>query len=823
MSPVLSRVATGQGFGSIVSYKRAYLASQGGGAYQISRSLRFNSADSAYLSRTPATAGNRKTWTWAGWVKRSGFGGNRTIFGTDFLGASYCNLYFDGNNTFFLENYSGGYQARLQTTQVFRDPSAWYHIVVAVDTTQATAANRVKIYVNGSEVTAFAIATYPSQNTDLLINNNQYHEISNSSSTYAFNGYLADIHFIDGQALTPSSFTETSLLTGQLIPKTYSGSYGTNGFKLNFSSNASTAALGTDSSGNNNTWAVNNFSVTAGAGNDSLVDTPTSYGTDTGVGAEVRGNYATLNPLDISTGGTVTLSNGNLDWQVVNGNGGIRGTFAVSTGKWYFEFTYNEKPSGGGTAFGVLNVNDALGLVGSTSGGYTYYSEGVSYTKKINNNVQTDYGVSFAPGDVIGVALDLDAGTIAFYKNGASQGQAFSGLSGTFAPACSSGTGTGTARATLNAGQRAFAYTAPSGFKALVDTNLTAPAIVLSNTAFDTKLYTGNGSTQTISGLAFSPDLVWFKQRNTTRENHLYDSVRGVQKALYTDLTNAEATDTDALSSFNSDGWTMGADGGSNQNGGTYVAWTWDAGTSTVTNTAGSITSQVRANASAGFSIVTYTGTGANATVGHGCAAAPALVIIKSRSLAEPWSVYHSATTANGYLLLNATNAYAVNSAFMNNTAPTSTVFSLGSGTYPNSNGATHVAYCFAPVSGYSSFGSYVAGSGEPFVYLGFKPALVMIKAAVGRSTAYTSWYIADNKRPVYNPENLPLWANQSAQEGLRGNGSGAYSSDLNIDLLSNGFKIRDNNGAPDETNFTGATYIYCAWAESPFQYARAR
>ena len=714
-----------------------------------------------------------------------------------------------------------GLSSSLITTQVFRDISAWYHILVAVDTTQGTSSNRIKLYVNGTQITTFSTETYPSSSYTGGINNTVAHNIGRrtTGTDNYLSAYLTECILIDGQALTPSSFTETSLLTGQLIPKTYSGSYGTNGFKLNFSSNASTAALGTDSSGNNNTWAVNNFSVTAGAGNDSLVDTPTSYGTDTGVGAEVRGNYATLNPLDISTGGTVTLSNGNLDWQVVNGNGGIRGTFAVSTGKWYFEFTYNEKPSGGGTAFGVLNVNDALGLVGSTSGGYTYYSEGVSYTKKINNNVQTDYGVSFAPGDVIGVALDLDAGTIAFYKNGASQGQAFSGLSGTFAPACSSGTGTGTARATLNAGQRAFAYTAPSGFKALVDTNLTAPAIVLSNTAFDTKLYTGNGSTNVITGLGFSPDFVWLKNRSDADGWHQFrDIVRGGDKNLASNSTIAESDASNKNLIFDSAGFTLTGTTGSaddNQNGDAYVAWAWDAGTSTVTNTSGSISAQVRANPTAGFSVITYTGNiSANQTIGHGLGVAPQFIIVKRRSSTEPWYCYHKfidATVPADYdISLNSTAARRDYPTF-GDTLPTSTVFSVGQTGATNETGETYVAYCFSPVSGYSSFGSYVGnGSSDGvLVYTGMRPRFILVKCT---TLSDRPWKIFDTSRDPYNGCNHTIYPNASDAE--------TTAPGIRFDLLSNGFKLRTTG---DEENGSGQTYIYYAVAESPFAYSRAR
>ena len=314
------------------------------GGYQIERSLRFNSADSAYMSRTPASAGNRKTWTWSGWVKRSKLGSEEILFacGSTASDTAFGQIIFGDDNTFRVNAYSLSWRT---TTAVYRDVSAWYHFVVVFDTTQATAANRVKVYVNGQEVTAFGTSNNPTQNTDYAINQNIQHTIGRydlgGGGNY-FNGYLTDINFIDGQALTPSSFGETDSDTGVWTPKAYTGSYGTNGFYLKFADNSGTTSttLGKDSSGNGNNWTPNNFSVTAGAGNDSLVDTPTSYGTDTGAGGEVRGNYCTLNPLDKSQY-VGAPTNGNLD--VLNSGNFVEdrfvGTVAVNSGKWYFETT----------------------------------------------------------------------------------------------------------------------------------------------------------------------------------------------------------------------------------------------------------------------------------------------------------------------------------------------------------------------------------------------------------------------------------------------------------------------------------------------------
>jgi hypothetical protein len=811
MSPVLSRVSTGQGFGSIVSYKRVYLASQGGGGYQISRSLRFNSADSAYLSRTPAGAGNRKTWTWAGWVKRSKLSELQQLFGAGQQTSNdgvYSWLRIDANDKLNFRQWTdgGSLSSQLTSTAVFRDTSAWFHLVFAYDSTQASDANKVKIYINGVQITVFDSADYPGLNDDAQINNTKLHTIGSAndggSQLYLFNGYLADIHFLDGTAADPSSFAETNAITGQWVPKTYSGSYGTNGFKLNFSSNASTAALGTDTSGNGNTWTVNNFSVTAGSGNDSLVDTPTSYGTDTGVGAEVRGNYATLNPLLP----TLTPTNGNLD--TPNSSGQNYSTIAVSTGKWYVETTVGPITTETACGLGVhFNPSADTGAGYYNSGAYIglLYSNDMSRYEGVNSAVSNS--VTASSGSILAIRLDLDSGTqtISYYLNNTliTSSNLPSGKTWFITTRQNN-------NQSLNFGQRAFAYTAPSGFKALVDTNLSAPAIVLSNTAFDTKLYTGNGGTQSITGLAFSPDFVWIKPRSISEQHELYNVISGPNKALFTDFTDAETTVTNGLNTFNSDGFALGSREYVNGSGKSYVAWTWDAGTSTVTNTSGSISAQVRANPSAGFSVVSYTGTGSTGTLGHGLGVKPQFLIVKSRSQARDWIVYHTSYGATQYTTLNGTGAAAATTSAWNNTEPTSTVFTIGNAAEINTNGSTNIAYCFAPVSGYSSMSSFVGnGSSDgPFCFTGFRPRWIILKNA----SAAAGWYMFDAVRNPYNLTTQIITANTSSAEYT--------DSDVQIDILSNGFKLRSAGG---QCNGSSNVIVYAAFAESPLQYSRAR
>jgi len=803
--------------------------------YKIERSLRFNSADTAFLNRTPASAGNRKTWTWSGWIKRSSakygllFAAGNT---NDLWNSSATTLIGWVANTDSISIYNNGTYFRT-TTQVFRDFSAWGHLVVAIDTTQPTPheANRVKMYWNGVQITAFATSNNPTLNLDTLVNAAHNHVIGGQQTNVAnsyYNGYLAEINFIDGQVPTTTTRTvngvtqtvltqlgEFDTSTGVWVPKAWNGTYGTNGFYLNFSDNSNTTAatLGKDYSGNGNNWTPNLFSVNAGAGNDSLVDVPTPFGTDTGAGGTVRGNYATWNALDKGDG---TLSNGNLDWVKSGSWSPIRATFGVSSGKWYWETTLT---SGVNliTGIGISSTSLVAGTYPGQSGnsGRGYFSgDGSKF-----NNGGSSYGASFTTNDVIGVALDMDAGTLTYYKNGVSQGQAFSGLTGsTWFPMIAVENST----AVANFGQRPFAYTAPSGFKALCTQNLPNPTIVDGGEYFNAVLYTGNGTSQIID-TGLQPDFIWIKRLNGAAAHTLTDSVRGASKQLFSNLTNAEQTDADSgVTAINSTSMTLGdnnlATGSVNGSGSTYVAWNWKANGAGSSNTAGSITSTVSVNTTSKFSIVTYTGTGYAATVGHGLGVAPSMVIVKKRGgTADSWFVWHSGIANTEYLVLNTTAAKATNAGAWNSTSPTSTVFSIGNANNTNENTIALVAYCFAPVAGYSAFGSYTGnGSADgPFVFTGFRPRWVLIKSSSSTDGGSGDWLIYDTARGTYNAIDFRLYANLSQAQ------SGSFSQ-YALDILSNGFKPRDGS-ANFGFNTSGVTYIYAAFAENPFKYSLAR
>lgn len=793
------------------------LLTGGDDAYLIQRSLRFRSSASASLSRTPGGAGNRKTWTYSTWAKRGILGSGSQELIRCFINTNDTATFIFYQDTLYFTNSTGGAEtAKLYTAQVFRDPSAWYHLVLTIDTTQATASNRLKMYINGSQVTAFNSTTYPSQNTDLSFNSANIHRIGQGDYPgypQNFDGYMTDIHFIDGQQLTPSSFGETDAITGVWKPKRYAGTYGTNGFKLDFSDNsaATAAAIGKDSSGNGNNWTPNNISLSAGATYDSMLDVPT-------LTSESASNFATLNPLYISSGTTGSVFNGNLS---TTGGGNPTkiwpSTISVKNGgKYYAEFT----PTGSGNycefAVGEIKYVPFSGGAMKGSGVITYDVNTFGGGYYINSTSSVSNSRTLNTNDVIMVAFDSTTRNVWFGINGtwndsgnpATAANPIGAVSGTDELAFFVRAESTTVAA--NFGQRPFAYTPPTGFKALNTYNLPDSTILAGNKHFDVTIYTGNNSTQSIvnSG-GFQPDLVWLKHRNppSAAFNLLYDSIRGVGKWLSSNATNAEGNIAQSLTAFNNNGFSVGADPdgssntGWNPSGGAMVAWQWKGGGSAVSNTSGSITSQVSANPSAGFSVVTWTAqSSGTATIGHGLGVTPQFIITKSRTAAgSDWVCYTSTTGASQYVLLNSTGASVTNVNVWNNTAPTSSVFSTGSG---YAGYGSMLAHCFAEVAGYSKFGSFAANgsSDNVFVYTGFRPKFLLIKTYAESG----DWQLWDSARGSYNVNGADLYPNSSAAEAT-----------VNaFDFLSNGFKMRVA---------ASPAYIYAAFAENPFKNSLAR
>ena len=401
-------------------------------------------------------------------------------------------------------------------------------------------------------------------------------------------------------------------------------------------------------------------------------------------------------------------------------------------------------------------------------------------------------------------------GKLEFFKNNVSQGVAFTGLTGSWKVATTA-FGSAGVGVSYNFGQRPFAYTPPTGSKKLNTFNLPDSTIEDGSDYFNTVLYSGNSSTQSITGVGFQPDFVWAKDRTNVVHHTLNDAVRGVNLDLFTSSTSVESNDHAGLTAFTADGYNLSSSTNHNVTGHTYVGWNWKANGSGVSNTDGSITSTVSANTTAGFSIVSYTGSGSTSTVGHGLGVAPNVIIWKGRNYSVNWAVYHSSIGEGSKVYLDLTNASAADTTYMNNTAPTSTVFSIASNAWTNNSAsATLIAYCFAEVAGYSKFDKYT-GNGStdgPFVYTGFRPAFIITKNSSGTG----GWHMTDTTRFAFN---------SSSQMGyLDADTASAEVAARIYNSFSNGFKIRDNGSV---VNTSGSTYIYMAFAENPFKNALAR
>jgi len=651
-----------------------------------------------------------------------------------------------------------------------------------LDSSNGTAADRVQIWVNGVRQ-AVTITTQIGSGGDFNTGNTgELHTIGRLRyvATAYLDGYMAEIHFIDGTALDPTSFGEFDT-NGIWRPIQVSGlTYGTNGFYLSFADNASTTTLGYDDAGSND-WTLNNFSVAAGAGNDSLEDTPTN-------------NWCTLNPL--TKVGSNTLSNGNLGFA---GGGNVSGQYAFGSmfpesGQWYFEcspantYTYTYI---GVELFGSTTnfTGAAANSVGCELGSGNIYRNGAN---------QGTGGTGISAGDTLMVAFEPSTGKVWMGRNGTwyNSGAPASGtgavatiptvgpigLSAT--PYASSGT------ISFNFGQRAFAYTPPTGFVALCTANLPTPDIADPGAYMNAVLYTGTGSSLGVTGAGFQPDLVWIKSRSAATDHALYDAVRGVQKQIESNTTTDETTETTGLTAFGSGGFTVGALAQVNTSTATYVAWCWKEGVTP------------------GFDIVTYTGNGSNRTINHNLGAVPKLIIVKALTTAgtdQGWPVYQAANTAapeTDYLLLNSLAATADDNTLWNDTAPTTTVFSVGTNALVNTNSDTYVAYLFAEVEGFSKFGSYT-GNGStdgPFVWCGFRPEFIMYK----KTSNVGGWRMHDAARNAYNAADIKLGAEDSSAE----------ASGVPIDIVSGGFKIRDSSSY---TNAVSSTYIFAAFAQQPF------
>jgi hypothetical protein len=646
----------------------------------------------------------------------------------------------------------------------------------------------------------------------------------------SFDGEMAEINFIDGQSLPASSFGSFNTLTGVWQPAKYTGTYGTNGFYLPFTNTTSTSTLGNDFSGNGNNWTTNNFSLTAGTTYDSLTDVPTLTNSTTA-------NYAVWNPLVLFPNTTyqATMTNANmLMTRSGGGQGGAVTTIGVTSGKFYAEMPVTAV-GGSVTKLGVMATNDPPSIsasseyaLGDTSASVAYRSNGARLTGGTTTN---SWGSTYTTGDVIGVAFDADTGKIWFAKNGTWQasGDPAAGTNQaatlpTGVPFYFSAGGESGISISLNCGQQSFTYIPPTGFLALNTFNLPTSTIVKGNTYMDVTTYTGNGSAGRVITMSNMTNVgfAWVKLRSGSDDHRLANTVTGGNRHLKSNATDAEATGTNVIQAFSANTFTVGSDVSVNGSGSTYVGWVWaNDGTSGSSNTAGSITSTVSANTTAGFSVVTYSANGSTGTVGHGLGVAPSMIIVKKRNAAERWCVFHT-STSNAYIYLNDTFAAETSNAnlrFGNNSVvvqPTSTLFTIGNSNDVNGTSGTYVAYCWAQIAGYSAFGSYT-GNGSTdgtFVYLGFRPRFVMIK-----STGSQDWVMLDSSINPYNVAGNYLRPNSAGAE----NGGSSPTTSTNEDFLSNGIKFRNDASSSGYTNGSGVTYIYMAFAENPFKNALAR
>jgi len=571
-----------------------------------------------------------------------------------------------------------------------------------------------------------------------------------------------------------------------------------------------------------------------------------------------NGNFGTWNPLADYSSGT-TFSNGNCTTAISQQNQyrACLGPAIPDSGKWYIEFFIDNQSAGFPSLMGVLDgtINSSLSSSNYLSNAGSFHIEPMSGKLYSESTTGTSYtgnsGSPSAVGDAdakVGIAIDRDNNKLWFAVNNTwiNVGSGVGDPANDSNPAVSSieenlsishgiRQATGTSKVVINCGQDStfgglataggnaddngfgdFFYAPPTGFLALCSANLPIsddidPAQTdddYPQKQFNTVTYTGNGTTVNVTGAGFQPDLVWIKMRSPHAYNHmLFDTNRGVTKHISTDRTNSEFTTSNSLTSFDSDGFTYGSELSGNDSGDSFVAWMWKCnGGTTASNTDGSITTTVQANTAAGFSIITYTGTGAVATIGHGLTEAPTFIMCKNRDDADYWGLYHISIGATHYGTLPSTSTPTANSDFWNDTAPTSSVITLGNQNRVNGSGDSIVAYAWHNVEGFQKFGNYT-GNGNAdgaFIYTGFRPRLIVIKGA----DVADSWFVLDTARNTFNPlDNFLRWEATDTE---------ATHANVVCDAYSNGFKLRSSSNA---MNGSGNTYIYMVWGDVPFKY----
>ena len=830
-------------------------ASGGEDAYEIDQCIMLDNGDDAHLERTPSSAGNQQKWTQSFWIKLNDYGDNYLgLYG--FPGGSASSYYnglpyfVDDGNLNFLDNYGAGTYGGPYVTFAtdIKDRSAWYHIVVIFNTTESTDSNRIKVFRNGVQCSAVTNLTWPSLNWQGTVNSTVIHTINQVQDGYYGSCQFAEYHFLDGRASLPPEFAETDENTGQWIPKEYEGgNYGTNGFYLKFAS----GALGTDSSGQGNNLTASNL-----ANGDALLDSPTN-------------NFPTVNSLEPWNTTVSALAQGNLNIKAATYSSGNYGnhfiTFILPTsGKWYFEWLSGIQAGIGNQAqVGVSKQGPDGLIIPNQSQNPASFSGSTAMTMEISgdqaeiydggSSIDTDTGLT-ATSYVCAIAIDIDndkfwggydngssitwmnSGNPATGSNGAAH--TFDSDSGIYATTVVNSGNSNRSYIIFNFGQNGtfsnyktaggnadgsgignFFYSPPSGFKALCSKNLPTPAVKKPTDYFNTVLYTGTGNLDLDIDVGFDPDMSWIKARSQAYDHVLTTATVGVGYIVKPNDNSVQADWTDYVGPYITDGIRLNdVQTGTtvNEASQTYVMWNWKAGgggDSPSANTDGTInTSGTSVNTTAGISISKYSGTGSNATVGHGLGVAPSVIIVKNRSTDDNWRVY-SRNDPTDYLALNWTGASTDDNTTWNDTAPTSTVFSIGTDTNTNRSSNSFLAVCFAEVEGFSKFGSYYGnGSADgPYIYTGFQPAWIMTKIASTTVSGGGDWTIRDIKRDTDNPSNQALYANLTAAES---------TTSLTYDIFSNGFKVKASG---NDINQSSQTFFYMAFSEFPFKYANAR
>jgi len=823
-------------------------------------------ASNHYMTETPSSAGNRKQFTFSWWMKKHYGTGYSVLYSTAVSGSNsnstLFHLYADNSNGVIS---AGGIDFAGYTLGVLRDTSNWYHCVVVVDTDQSSNNDRVKIYINGIKNSAMS-GTCPQSN--LAVNSTQTYHIGRrriNNDRYA-NIYLADFHLIDGTAISDTSRTNPSTGATEYvidefgefnndvwIPKAYSGSYGTNGFRMEFSgtgTSADSSGIGADTSGNNHHHAVTNFT----ANDSNIADSP-------------ENNFCTLNSL--SAGDVNDMSKGNMQYadNRSGGTGQAKGTFPLESGKWYWEVHYDYDP-GASNMIGIVAVDEITNshtAQDPNSGFGTYFAwdeRGYYYQATDGSHSNTSGKTSYSAGDIISFAMDVDAGKLFIRKNDGSfedSGDPVNGTNPSFTftankvmtplvnnyrssrhvfnfgqnPSFSDDASITAGTQTDSGGVGLFKYAPPSGYLAICAKNLDDVTIGPSqssqaNDHFNTALYTGDGqTTQDVTGVGFKPDFTWVKERNSTSGNVLANSNVGYEYFLSSQSTQDESTGIlNNNASRSNDGFQTTNSGASNESGKTYASWNWKANGGTLTTNDASVTgvgtidSQYQVNTDAGFSIITYTGTGTAGTIAHGLGKTPALLLTKNRTWDNEFSAWlwwhhkrdNAFASSTNYAYLNLSSAGGTSTtSFYRGDQISSTVFGVYTNDAINDASYNYVTWAWAEIDGYSKMGTYFGNNSTDgtYVYTGFRPAWLIIKRT--DSGQIGQWFIMDNRRIGYNGANYRLLADASNEEYT------GTSSNI-IDFLSNGFKCRTTS-----TNTNNGNYMYMAFAENPFKFTNAR